>query len=146
MYCLETGSLDKAEYDKMVVKLACSHYYYTGIDVSAVTEAARQSSWISSDLYRTVLRVLSGQSATDEDSALDVAEGFLYDIWRQRDISAQQRQSLIVALLDSITEGRDRKRVLAELLIRTSRRFPVQPLPQQAIGSLVSAWKRVHVV
>lgn len=32
MYCLNNNILEKAKYNELVIKLACSHYYHTSID------------------------------------------------------------------------------------------------------------------
>lgn len=145
MHCLRTQRLEKREYDRMTIKLACSHYYYTSIDAGALTEAARQAAWSPSEPYRTVLKILSGQSTSDENSAAGVATEFLHELWEQRDVTRQQRGFLVSSLLDTITVGRNRRMALARLLGLVRKRFEVNPLAQAEIRGLASAWERVHV-
>ena len=62
-HCVNEHLLDKAEYDKMIIKLVCSHYYHTVFDADVLMEAAEQSNWIPSEPYTTLVKTLGDPDA-----------------------------------------------------------------------------------
>ncbi|MGB7290549.1 MAG: tetratricopeptide repeat protein [Thermodesulfobacteriota bacterium] len=143
MDCLNKNIVEKAKYNEIVIKLACSHYYHTSIDADVLIEAARQAKWAPSEPYTTVLQILSGKKS-DELSALIVATDFLFELWRQP-ILAQQRDYLILSLLDVIVTGRNGRRILDGLILNIKKRFFVLPLAEKQVLLLIEIWKQVHV-
>lgn len=144
MHCLNTNILEKAKYNEIIVKLVCFHYYYTSIDTDVLVEAARQSKWLSSQPYTSVIEILKGKFS-DEDSALIVGTNFLYELWKQP-ILARHRDYLILSLIDVITAERNRRVILDKLISRIKRRFFLLPLAERQIISLIDIWKRMHLV
>ena len=103
-HCVNKNLLQKAEYDKMTIKLVCSHYYHTVFDADVLMEAAEQSNWNPSEPYTTLVRTL-GDHEAHLSSALDVAADFLYRLWT-RPIFPCTPDHLTWALLDGLTSGR----------------------------------------
>ena len=144
MYCLNNNILEKAKYNELVIKLACSHYYHTSIDSGVLIAAARQSKWAPLQPYTTVLQILSGKTS-DELSALIVATEFLFELWKQP-ILPGQRNYLILSLLDAITTSRIPRKVLDNLISNIKRRFIILPLAETEILSLIEIWGKMHIV
>ncbi len=144
MHCLHNNILEKAKYNELVVKLACSYYYHTSIDSSILIEAASQSKWVPSQPYTTVQQILSGKTS-EESSALIVATDFLFELWKQP-ILPEKRNYLIMSLLDAITIGRNRPKVLDKLISNIKRRFILLPLAEREILSLIEIWGKMHIV
>ena len=144
MHCLDSNLLERKIYNELIVRLAASYYHHTSIDADILIEAARQSKWAPSGPYTTVLQVLSG-TASDEPSALNVAANFLYELWKQP-ILSQQRDYLILALLDAVTSGRNRRGVISKIAKLVKGRFLLLPLAERQILSLIELWKRMHLV
>ncbi len=145
MNCLDANILKKAKYNEMTIKLVCSYYYYTSIDPDVLIEAARQSKWVPSEPYRTVIQLLGGEYS-DEPSALIVAANFLYELWKQSVVLAQRRDYLILSLLDAITAKRNRGVILNRLISYVRRRFLLLPLAERQIIALIGAWKKMHII
>ena len=144
MHFVKEEHLEKSKYCEMVVKLVCSNYYHTSIDAYVLIEAAKQANWTPSDPYITVAKVLRGDSA-DERSAVIVAVNFLYELWKQP-IMYEQRECLILKLIDIITEKRKRQLVLEHLVIAIRERFKLLPLAAMNIIDLIDKWKKLHVL
>lgn len=140
IYCLKNGFLDRNSYNKMIVKLVCSHYYFTSIDLGVLIEAVRQSNWEPSELFKTALRVLSGEDC-DENSVIDLSVNFLFELWKEP-ISSASRDYLVLSLLDSVTTGRNQNEVLDRLLFCMRKKFSVLPLVERVV-SLVRLWKEL---
>jgi hypothetical protein len=140
MYCLNNGFLDRDSYNKMIVKLVCSHYYFTDIDADVLIEAARQSDWIPSEPFKTVLGILGGKMHS-ENSAIDISVNFFFELWRQQ-IPSALRDYLVISLLDVITTGRNQGTVLGKLSLLVRRRSPMLLLTRRII-SLAELWKKL---
>ncbi len=143
MKCLNEGTLDRGKYDECVIQLANLNYRHTSIDAFVLIEAAKRSGWAPKQSYTTVLRVLSGQYS-DESSALIVGTKFLYELFKQT-MLAQQRDQLILALLDTITSKRNPRVILNKLKKVLERRFYLIPLSLRQVLSVIEAWEKVHV-
>jgi hypothetical protein len=143
MHCLKNNIFEKVKYNEMVVKLVCSHYYHTSVDADVLIESARQAKWTPSQPYTTVLQILSGNKS-EESSVLGVATEFLFQLWKQP-ILSEQRNYLILSLLDTITVSRISRRVLEKLISNIKRRFILLPLAEREILSLIEIWEKIHI-
>ena len=139
-HCVNRNLLDKSEYDKMTMKLVCSHYYHTAFNADVLIEAAKQSDWNPSELYNRLVQALGDQRAS-LSSALNVAVDFLYQLWIEP-ILTSQREYLTLGLLDGLTSGRSPRQVLGRLAnrIQTYEKFILVPLAEQDIISLIQAY------
>ena len=141
-HCVHKKFLSKAEYNKMTIKLVCSHYYHTAFDAEVLMEAAEQSNWIPSEPYTTLVKTLANQDAL-HSSVLDVAADFLYRLWT-KPILPCVPDHLTLALLDGLTSGRRTLTVLKPLIQRLNTKLSPYPSAKQDIFSLIEAyiWSR----
>ena len=137
-HCVNENLLEKAEYDKMTIKLVCSHYYHTVFDADVLMEAAEQSNWNPSEPYTTLVQLLGDPDAIPW-SALDVAADFLYRLWT-KPILPCVPDHLTLALLDGLTSGRRTLTVLKPLIKRLHARLSLYPSTEQDILSLIEAY------
>ena len=143
-HCVNRNLLDKSEYDKMTMKLVCSHYYHTAFNADVLIEAAKQSDWQPSEPYSSLVQALGGQR-TSSSSALNVAVDFLFQLWLEP-IPISRREYLTLSLLGGLTLGRSTWVVLNQLAnqIRTSEQFILHPLAGQDIISLIRAYAQTR--
>lgn len=143
MHCLNIKALERSKYNKMVIKLVSAHYRHTSIDADILIEAAEQAKWVPSQPYTTVLQILQGKSS-NESSALIVTTEFLYKLWVQP-ILANQRDYLLLSLLDFITTERNRGVILDKLIYHIKRRFVLLPFAEKQILLVINIWKKMHI-
>jgi hypothetical protein len=127
----------------MIVKLAYSNYYHTSIDAHVLIEAAAQSKWSPIPPYTKVVNILR-EKYSEESSALTVGTNFLYELWKQP-ILAQQRDYLMLSLLDAITTERKAGVILDKLILHVKKRFVLIPLAGGQIIGLVRVWRQIHI-
>ncbi len=108
------------------------------------SKAARQSKWLPSQPYTIVLKILSGKTS-EESSTLSVSTNFLYELWKQP-ILAEQRDYLILSLLDVVMAGRNRQAILNKLISNVKRRFLLLPPAEKQIMSLIEIWNQMHII
>lgn len=142
-YCLNRNILDKADYDKMTIKLVCSHYYQTDFDADLLIEAAKQSDWNPSEPYITLIKTLGNQK-TDFFRSLSVAVDFLFELWIQP-ILIHQLESLTFSLLNELVSRREIKAVLIELAERIRNRSTLRHLAKKDILSRIRTYAQSHL-
>jgi hypothetical protein len=142
-HCFNRNLLDKVEYDKMTIKLVCSHYYHTTFDTDVLIEAARQAEWKPAEPYNTLVKTLGDQSG-NLLSALNVAVDFLFELWIQP-ILVDQRKSLTFRLLDELTSGRETRAVLIQLANRINNRSTLRHSAKQDILSAINTYAQTHL-
>lgn len=128
MHCLKNGFLDKDSYSKMIVKLVCSHYYFTSIDADVLIEAARQSNWIPSEPFKTVSEML--KKTHDENSTINISIDFFFKLWKQQ-IPPELRDYLVFNLLSVVADRKNQKEILDRLVFQMRNRFSVFPLVEK---------------
>jgi hypothetical protein len=144
MFALNEKAIEKSRYNEVILNLICAHYYHIGIDADILIEAARKSDWAPSYPYTTILKLL-GSDRSDITSALAVSTAFLYELWKQP-ILPERRDYLIYELLNVVTVGRDRRRILTKLIGMIRGRFLLLPLEERRIISIIELWQRLHLV
>jgi hypothetical protein len=144
MKSLNDGTLDRGKYNECVIQLINLNYRHTIIDALNLVEAAKHSGWAPKPPYTTVLRILGGQYS-NENSALIVGANFLYELFKQTMLT-QQRDQLILALLDTITSKRNPRIVIGKLKKLLERRFYIIPLSLGQVFSIIDSWQMVHIV
>ena len=142
-HCVNKGLLDKAEYDKMTIKLVCLHYYHTAVDAEVLIEAAKQSNWNPSEPYNLVVQIF-GDQRTNVLWALNVAVDFLLQLWLEP-ILPGQRKNLTFSLLDELTSRRETRAVLIALADQIRNRFTVNYLAQQNILSEIKVYAQTRL-
>ena len=143
-HCVNNNFLDRAEYDKMTIKLVCSHYYHTVFNADLLMEAAKQSDWQPVEPYNSLVQALGGQRV-NLSSALNVAVDFLCQLWIEP-ILPRQREYLALGLLDGLMSGRSTREVLGQLAdrIQTYEKFILLPLAEHDIISLIQAYAQTR--
>ncbi len=144
MKCQELNKLDDSTYQKTVIHLVLSNYRHTTINGDTLIEAARQSEWQLDLPLDQILRTLSGKYC-GEDSAIGVAVNFFYQLWREP-FMPYSNSTLIFAVLDAITEERDRRAVLAKFMQAINNKFYLLPFAIKEIEKTVRAWGDSHVM
>jgi len=144
MHCVDINALEKAKYNEMIIKLAMSNYYHTSIDADVLMEAARQAKWAPAAPYTTMLQLLSGKRS-DESSALIVSTNFLFELWKQP-ILSEQRDYLILSLLNTITIERNRGMTLNKFAAAVKKRFFLLPIAEKQVLTLIEIWKRINII
>lgn len=142
MHSVDKKIIERNEHNKIVIRLACSYYYFTSIDADILVEAATQSKWLPSHPYRTVVQILRGRSS-DEISALGIGTEFLYRLLKMR-ISPVQQNLLVLGLLDVIVAERDIDIISQKLEPLVKKRFLSQSLDESRVMFLIDLWKRMY--
>ena len=144
MKCQDLNKLDNSAYQKKVIHLVLSNYRHTAINGDTLIEAARQSKWQLDYPLDQILRTLSGKYC-DEDSAIGVAVNFVYQLWQEPFIPYSS-DTLIFAVLDVITEERNRRVVLDKFMRDVNSKFFLLPLAIEKIEETVQAWRQAHIM
>ena len=142
-YSLNNNYLNRNEYNKDIIKMVEENYFYISIDASVLIEAAKQSKWEPVEPYNAVLKVLKGSKS--DESALKVSSNFLFELWKQP-ISPNQRDYLILKLLDAILIERNTKRTIEKLIYHIRRRFVLLPLAEEQIIRFIDAWEKSRLI
>ena len=141
MKCQELNKLDNSTYQKKVVHLVLSNYRHTAINDDTLIEAARQSKWQLDFPLDQILKTLSGRYC-DEDSAIRVAVNFVYQLWQKPFIPYSR--TFIFAVLDAITEERNRQAVLDKFMRAINSKFSLLPFERKKIEETVQLWRHSH--
>ena len=112
-HCLNLNVLDKAQYDKMIIQLACSNYYHTEFDTDVLMEALKQANWNLAEPYNSLVQALREQKMSLQ-GALNVSVDFLFKIWEEP-IPYSQLKFVTLGLLAGLTSGRNTREVLNRL-------------------------------
>ncbi len=142
-YCVNKNILDRAEYNKMTIKLICSHYYHTAIDADVLIEAAKQSDWNPSEPYNLVIQIF-GDQRTNVLWRLSVVVDFLFQLWLEP-ILPNQRKNLTFSLLDELTSRQETRAMLIALADQIRNRFTVNYLAQQKILSDINVYAQTRL-
>jgi len=143
MKCLNERTLDRGKYNEYVIQLASLNYRHTSVDAFVLIEAAKRSGWAPKPPFTTVLKMLGGLYS-NEGSAVVVGTTFIYELFKQT-MLPQQRDQLILALLDTITSKRNPGVVLTRLKKGLERNFYLIPLSLTQVLSVIDAWEKLHI-
>lgn len=145
MKCLDEDILERGKYSESVIQLVNHSYRHTSIDAGILIEAAKQSDWLPKPPYTTVLKILGGQYS-DERSALIIGTNFLYELWKQPPILVQQRDQIILSILNALTSRRNPRIIIGKLARMLERKFYLIPPALQEVFSIMKAWEKTHIV
>lgn len=141
-HCVNKGLLDEAEYDRMTIKLVCSHYYHTAFNSDVLMEAVKQSDCRPTEPFNSLVQAL-GDHGASLASALDVATDFLFELWTQP-VLLNQSESLTLRLFEGLTSGRRSRMVLNKLANRVRGRSILYSLAEERILSLIQEYAQVN--
>ena len=142
-HCVKTNLLEKSDYDKMTIKLICSHYYYTEFNSEVLIEAAKQSDWKPTEPYNSLVQALGYQEANFL-STLDEIVEFLFKLWSES-IQFTQREHLTLSLLDGLTSGQRTRVILKQLASQVYNKYTLHPFAKPEILSLIQAYAQTHL-
>jgi len=131
------------KYNGLTIQLAALNYRHTTINGAVLVEAARRSEWFNKHPFTSVLNTLNG-SQIDIRSVVNVAAEFIFLLWMQL-IPDFQRDALIVAVLDALTQKRKRNAVLALLEAVIKSRFRLLPLAEVRVRQVMTAWRSLRL-
>jgi predicted Zn-dependent protease/transcription elongation GreA/GreB family factor len=140
MYHLKHGILGREEYNKYIVKLISANYYYISIDQHILVESAKQSNWLPTKQFSKVIKILNG-NMSDESTALMVSINFLYELWKQP-ILPLYRDYLIISLVNELTIGRNKRKILIQLKYNLKEMFNLFPLIERSINQVIDIWEK----
>ena len=142
-HCVKTNLLEKSDYDKMTIKLICSHYYYTEFNSEVLIEAAKQSDWKPTEPYNSLVQALGYQEANFL-STLDEIVEFLFKLWSEP-IQFTRHEHLTLSLLDGLTSGQRTRVILKQLASRVYNKYTLDPFAKPEILSLIQAYAQTHL-
>ena len=142
-HCVKTNLLEKSDYDKMTIKLICSHYYHTEFNSEVLIEAAKQSDWKPTEPYNSLVQALGYQEA-NLSLALNIAADFLFQLWLEG-IPPIRREHLTLSLLESLTSGQRTRVILKQLASRIYKRYTLHPFAKPEILSLIQVYAQTHL-
>ena len=142
-HCVKTNLLEKSDYDKMTIKLICSHYYYTEFNSEVLIEAAKQSDWKPTEPYNSLVQALGYQEANFL-STLDEIVEFLFKLWSEP-IQFTRHEHLTLSLLDGLTSGQRTRVILKQLASRVYNKYTLHPFAKPEILSLIQAYAQTHL-
>ncbi len=144
MHCLNNKILDRDKYNKFIVKLVCSNYHYISIDEHVIIEAAQQSKWTPLHPYVTVIKILSG-NFSGEIPALHIATNYIYELCKQP-ILQTNRDNLITSLLNEITIGRNRRKIIMKLKTNLRAKLYLLPFAERDVNRLITLWENINII
>lgn len=139
MQALSRKQITEGEYKKAVICLVLLNYRHTTINAAIILEAAKEAKWSNARPFTEVLETLRG-SQMEIHSAVSVLAEFIFMLWQQPIIDFQ-RDTLVVAILDVLTDHRDDRLVLRLIRGAIKTRFRLLPLAQTKVQQIVSAWE-----
>ena len=142
-HCVKTNLLEKSDYDKMTIKLICSHYYHTEFNSEVLIEAAKQSDWKPTEPYNSLVQALGYQEANFL-STLDEVVEFLFKLWLES-IQFTRREHLTLSLLDGLTSGQKTRVILKQLASRVYNKYTLDPFAKPEILSLIQVYAQTHL-
>ena len=142
-HCVKTNLLEKSDYDKMTIKLICSHYYHTEFNSEVLIEAAKQSDWKLTEPYNSLVQALGYQEANFL-STLDEIVEFLFKLWSEP-IQFTRHEHLTLSLLDGLTSGQRTRVILKQLASRVYNKYTLHPFAKPEILSLIQVYAQTHL-
>lgn len=133
----QTGAISGEAKEDAVIWLASRNYRYTSVSVETVVRAAEQAAWLPTPQLLSVLRVLGGEYS--DLTGIPIAVEAMYELFRKK-VPSLRFEALIVALVDSVTRGRNRQATLKRVSTLLSQRFYLAPIHASRIMAIIKAW------
>jgi hypothetical protein len=127
------------EYNKVVISLVLYGYRHTTINGAVLLRAAKDAGWANAQPFKDVLETLRGPQTEVRSAAMVVVE-FTYLLWQQP-IPDLQRNNLIVATLDVLTDQRNAKSVVQFVRQTVRTRFHLLPIAETRVQQIIAAWE-----
>jgi nucleoside phosphorylase/tetratricopeptide (TPR) repeat protein len=137
------GRLDAQTAATACMKLVVSNYRHVAVDATVLEAAARAEQWHPTGAFARVVDTLKGPD-TQLQSAIIVAVEFLRIVWFAL-VLPQQRDGLVMAVLDALAVGRNQKEVLDIVRIAVRAKFVLLPLAAKDFERVLNLWARMHL-
>jgi hypothetical protein len=142
MHAVAKDLISENEYNKITIKLVTLNQRHISISGPILLEASRQANWKNAEPFTTVLETLRG-SQMEVRSATAVLVDFLFLLW-QESILDLQRDSILFACLEVLTDKRDDRATLRLLRSAIRIRFGMLPLAEARTQQTVTAWESLR--
>ncbi len=140
---LDSGSLEREQYNQAVISLVSAGYVHTGIDAQVLLAAARKAEWRPAWPFDVVANALRGSNC-DEQSAVRVAVEFIAVLWNEV-VLPESFDYLVLRLLDSLVHQRSPRHVLNGLAGGIKQRFALNPIAEQDVLRFLGAWVSMRI-
>lgn len=140
---LSDKQITEEEYNKIVIQLINLKYRHTTINGSVILTAAKEAHWSNVQPFTGVLDTLRG-SQTEIRSAVTVLVDFILLLWYQP-ILDFQRDTLIMAALDVLTDQRNDRMVIRLVRRELRYKFRLLPLAEVRVQQIISAWENLRI-
>ena len=139
---VDEGIISKVEYEKAVVKLACSNYRYTAISSDTLFEAAKQADWQPKGAFSKVASLLGGREA-DLHSSMIVVEDFIVKLYMDS-IYLPTTQSLLLLTLQYAIPATLTEKTIKILINRLKRRLYFAPDRAKELEAILRKWSGIR--
>lgn len=137
------GTLTPSELEEINVSLCELNYHHTTISSQTLLHAAGKTGWTAVGPFTTVLSGITGPKI-EIGSAMGVATEFFHLLWREPVLSDLQREGLVFAVLDAVSQGKDRVELIKYAAAFIQHRFQLAPVPGKHLLKLVAAWRSIR--
>lgn len=137
------GRLDAQASATACMKLVVSNYRHVAVDATILEAAARAERWHPTGAFARVVDTLKGPD-TQVHSAIIVAVEFFRIVWFAL-VLPQQRDALVMAVLDALAVGRNQNEVLDIVRIAVRAKFVLLPLAAKDFDRVLNLWARMHL-
>ena len=143
MHALAGKQMTDEAYNKATIRLVQLGYRHTTISGAILLEAAKQANWVNAKPYTDILETLRGPQM-EVKSTVGVFIEFL-SLLSQQPILDPQRDSLIIAALDVLTDQRDAGMVIHLVRGAVQIRLRLLPFAEARIQQVISAWEALRM-
>ena len=137
------GSLDPQTAATACMKLVVSNYRHVAVDATILEAAARAEQWHPTGAFARVVDTLKGPD-TQLQSAIVVAVEFLRIAWFAL-VLPQQRDAIVMAVLDALAVGRKQNEVLDIVRVAVRTKFVLLPIAARDFDRVLNLWARMHL-
>jgi hypothetical protein len=137
------GFITAEQYNDYTLSLLSMNIHHVSIDSKILFVAAQKAQWRVDYPLLSALFNLSG-SRCAEDAAIIVAGEFIYSLFMQT-ISSLNKETIIIAVLDSICSRRNLQTVTNKLAAYLAQKFRLWPQASNTIVGLIQSWAKSKI-
>ena len=131
------------EYYNATIELVKLKYRHITINGFALLRAAQRSNWAYTGDFKELMDSLRG-TQMELSSTIRVVVEFIALLWRQP-ILEYQRDTLVMAILNTLSYQRDERQVLRLMRAAIVSRFRLTPLTEGRLQQIISAWQALRI-
>ncbi len=134
-----TQEIDDNIFFRAMEGLVAGHHEFVGVTPEFAVWVLKTETEGALDRFKLVLARLAG-GRSDDASAIGCAAGIIKGLWLERDLASKRRDA-IGAVLQALSQGRDRDAVLGSVMDALRVACVLVPESLKAIGAEVSWWR-----